>query len=197
MPKPVIGIIGGIGSGKSLVAEEFVKHGGYLISGDKLGHEALHQPDVKNRVLERWGQEVFQDGEVNRKKLGAIVFRDPAELRALESLVFPWIERRMKEEIAKGQVKEKARFIVVDAAVMLEAGWNRNCDKLVYVDAPRDIRLARLSSRRSWTEQELDNREKAQWPLDKKKAAADFVMDNSGSPEQLRPQIEKIVNALN
>lgn len=197
MTKPVIGLIGGIGSGKSLVAEELVKHGGYLISGDKLGHDALKQPEIKNRIIGRWEKGIVDDqGEVDRKKLGAVVFADPAELQALESFVFPWIEKGMFEEISAVQKNPKVAFVVVDAAIMLEAGWNKHCDKLVYVDAPRDLRLARLARQRGWTEKELAVREKVQWPLAKKKELADFVIDNSGSKEETARQVAELVSKL-
>src|SRR3954466_9621810 len=99
-PVSVIGLIGGIGSGKSRVAAEFVRHGARVVSGDQAGHEALRQPEIRSRVVERWGPEVLDEkGEINRRRLGAMVFADPTELRALEALVFPWIERRLRVEI--------------------------------------------------------------------------------------------------
>src|SRR5947209_12696631 len=97
--KPVLGLLGGIGSGKSLVAAELARRGGRVVNGDELGHEALRQPEIQQRIRERWGADVFNEqGEVDRRRLGAIVFAEPKELRALEALSFPWIERRFREE---------------------------------------------------------------------------------------------------
>src|SRR3954470_996810 len=142
---PVIGLIGGIGSGKSRVAAEFVRHGARVVSGDQAGHEALRQPELRSRVLERWGPEVLDEkGEINRRRLGAMVFADPAELRALEALVFPWIERRLRAEI-DAAAHEGVPLVVLDAAVMLEAGWDKVCDRIVYVHTPREQRLQRLA----------------------------------------------------
>src|SRR5206468_7545442 len=90
--KKVLGLIGGIGSGKSTVAAEFAKCGGYVIAGDQLGHEALRQPSIKKQVLARWGPEIETDGEIDRRKLGRIVFADPKQRRELEALVHPWIK---------------------------------------------------------------------------------------------------------
>src|SRR5262245_2345367 len=88
MPIPVIGLIGGIGSGKSRVAAEFACRGGRVISGDELGHEALRQPGIKEQVVRRWGPEVLNEkDDVDRRKLGAIVFADAAQRKALEALV--------------------------------------------------------------------------------------------------------------
>lgn len=195
--KPLLGLIGGIGSGKSLVAAELARRGGQVINGDELGHEALRQPDIQRRIRQRWGGEVFNErGEVDRRRLGAIVFADPKELRALEALSFPWIERRFREEAEKASHDPSVQFVVLDAAVMLEAGWNKVCDRLVYIDAPRELRLQRLAKHRRWTPQDVELRERAQWALEEKRKRADFIIDNSGSREQLTEQIEALVRNL-
>src|SRR5215510_4294721 len=102
--KLVVALIGGIGSGKSRVAAEFASRGAYVISGDAFGHQALRQPDIRDRVRQRWGDKVLDgSGEVDRKKLGALVFADARQLKELETLVFPYIERRIAEEIDRGR----------------------------------------------------------------------------------------------
>jgi dephospho-CoA kinase len=192
--KPVIGLVGGMGSGKSLVAAELARRGGQVISGDQLGHEALQQPLIRSRVKDRWGSGILdRQGEVDRRKLGSLVFADSGERAALEALVFPFIERRITEEITRAQQNPEAAFIVLDAAIMLEAGWNEHCDCLVYVDAPRSIRAPRLARQRGWTEQELETREKAQWSVTDKKARAGFVIDNSGPPEKITEQVDRLL----
>src|SRR4051794_41100098 len=96
----VIGLIGGIGSGKSRVAAEFARRGAKVISGDELGHEALRQPEILDRIVRRWGRDLLNEkGEVDRRRLGAIVFADVKELRLLEALVHPWIGKRLREEV--------------------------------------------------------------------------------------------------
>src|SRR5260370_32278 len=121
-------------------------HGGIVISGDKLGHEALQDPDIKAAVVKRWGSSILdREGNIDRRRLGKIVFADPSERQALESLAFPYIERRIVEGIDKARRERTAGFIIVDAAVMLEAGWNKHCDRLVYFKAPRARRLGRLA----------------------------------------------------
>lgn len=194
---PVVGVIGGIGSGKSRVAQELTRRAGGvspLISGDQLGHEALKQPDIRERIVEQWGQEIVNTkGEIDRKKLGVIVFNDATARKTLESIVFPFIERGIAVGIDKARRDATTRLIVLDAAVMLEAGWDRHCDHLIFVDVPRDIRLQRLAQNRGWSERELAAREQAQWPLDDKKRRADFVIDNTGTPEQLARQIDELL----
>jgi dephospho-CoA kinase len=192
--KPVIGLIGGVGSGKSLAAAEFGKYGARVISGDELGHEALRQSKIKEQVVRHWGPEILNaKGDVDRRKLGAIVFADAKERQALEALLFPWIERRIGEEIARAADDAAVKFVVLDAAVMLEACWDRMCDRIIYVDAPREQRLKRLAGQRGWTTQQVHDREKAQWPMDEKRKRADATLDNSGTPDALARQIQKLV----
>lgn len=195
--KPVIGLIGGIGSGKSRIAAEFAQRGARIISGDQAGHDALKEPEVRQRIVERWGKELLDEqGEVNRQRVGALVFAEEKELRALEAIVFPSIEKRLQHEIAQAQADPKVSLIVLDAAIMLEADWNRWCDRLVYVHTPRAIRLQRLAQQRGWTEKEVAAREKAQMPLQEKISRADYVIDNSGSLEEVTQQVNDLLPSL-
>ena len=192
--KLVVGLVGGMGSGKSRVAEEFARHGARVVSGDRLGHEALRQPEIRDRVVRRWGRRVLDDmGEVSRPRLGAIVFADPNELRELETIVFPWIERHLREEVAAAEREPEVNLVVLDAAILLEAGWDCVCDRLVYVHAPRDVRLRRLAGQRGWTAKEVEARENAQWPLTAKVSRADAAVDNTGPPDQLASQVGELL----
>jgi dephospho-CoA kinase len=193
--KPVLGLVGGIGAGKSTVANALARHGGKVVAADPLGHEALEQPDILARVTEIWGDRgiLTADGKVDRKKFGRIVFPSPVERSRLEHLVHPYIERRIREEIDKAAADPAAKFVVLDAAIMLEAGWDGACDKLVYVDAPRSVRLERVQKQRHWTDHDLANREAVQMPPDKKKERADVVIDNGGPSEATIAQVDELV----
>jgi dephospho-CoA kinase len=193
--KPVLGLVGGIGAGKSTVADALVRHGGRIVAGDPLGHEALEQPDILARVVEIWGERgiLTPEGKVNRRKFGRIVFPSPVERSRLEHLVHPYIERRIREEIDKASADPAVRFVILDAAIMLEAGWNGECDKLIYVDAPRPVRLERVQRQRHWTDHDLANREAVQMPPEKKKERADVVIDNGGPPEATIAQVDELV----
>src|SRR5690606_3754690 len=169
-------------------------YGGRVIAADAFGHEALRRPEIRDAVAARWGAGVLDEhGQVSRRKLGAVVFADPAQRRELEALVFPWIERRIREELARAGEDPAVRFVVLDAAIMLETGWGDVCDRVVYVDAPRAARAGRLAARSGWSEAEVLAREAAQMPPEEKARRADAVIDNSGPPEALRPQVEELL----
>ncbi len=190
----VVGLVGGIGSGKSQVAEEFARHGARIVSGDLAGHQALKQPQIKEQIVRRWGPEILdENGEVRRRRLGAIVFADPAERQALEEIVHPWIKERIRAEVEAARRDPSVPLVVLDAAIMLEAGWDGACDRLVYVDAPREARLRRVAGQRGWSAQEAQAREAAQMPLTDKAARADHVLDNSASLEHLGRQVRDLL----
>lgn len=192
--KPVLGVVGGIGAGKSAVAAAMARRGGVVIDADKLGHAALEQSEIKQKLLARWGERVLKpDGAANRRAIAGIVFDDPSERRVLEELVYPFIRKRAVEEIDQAQADPTVRFVVLDAAVMLEAGWNTVCDRVVYVDAPRGVRLARLAARSGWTPVEVAAREAAQMSLAEKRDRADAVVMNDGSPEQLQGHVDQLL----
>ena len=196
--KPVIGLVGAIGAGKSTAAAVFARRGGLVVNADAIGHEALEQPEIRRRVLERWGNRgnlLKPDGRLDRHAIAGIVFGDPAERVALEAIVFPYIGDRALEEIRTAQANAAAKFVVVDAAVMLEAGWEGVCDRLVYVDAPRAVRLARLAARSRWTDADLALREAAQWPAEKKMKRASAGIVNDGSREKLQEQVDRLLKS--
>lgn len=194
--KPVIGLVGGIGSGKSRVAAELAALGGFVVDGDRLGHEALRQPEILSAVVQRFGPEILDDsGQVVRKKLASLVFGDERARRDLEALVFPWIGRRVREEFTKAEADAAAKFLVLDAAVMLEAGWNDVCERLIFVEAPRAVRLRRLAEQRGWTEDDVLARERVQLPLEEKRRRADAVLVNDGTVEAMASDLRRILHA--
>lgn len=192
--KLVIGLIGGIGSGKTLVAQLLRELGGYVIEADKLGHEALRQPELRARIVERWGEQILDEhGEIDRARLAKIVFSDPRERQALEAVVHPYIGRRIAEEIEQARNNPAARFIVIDAALLLEAGWQRVCDKVIFVDAPAHLRQQRTQQSRGWSAAEWQAREAAQWPVEEKRRLADAVLVNTSDVISLRQQVQSLI----
>jgi dephospho-CoA kinase len=163
------------------------------------GHEVLRLPKIEQAVRERWGEEVFgSDGRLDRSKLARIVFAPPPEgtreRNYLEQLTHPEIGRLVQEE-ARRLAVAGAPAAVLDAPLLMEAGWDGFCDVLLFVEAPRHVRLARAKSR-GWSEEEFAAREGAQESLDFKRQRADVVVDNSGLPEETEAQLERFWRSL-
>ena len=191
----VIGIVGGIASGKSLVTESLRELGACVLDADRIGHEVLREGEVRTAVRNRWGDAVFDaDGEVDRRAVARIVFtKSPAgkrELAFLEALVHPWIGQRLQEQIRE-LAEQGCPAVVLDAALMIKAGWDRYCDFVIFVDTPKEQRLERARTR-GWSEEEFDAREDAQESLDRKRNRADLVIDNAGSPQRTVAQVQRL-----
>lgn len=190
----VVGLLGGIGAGKSAVAAEFTRRGAVLINADALGHEALRQPPIRDAIVQQFGSNVLDpSGQIDRRRVAAIVFNNDNARRALEALVHPYIRRRAEEQIAQAAASG-VPLIIVDAAVLLEAGWNSVCDRLVYVDAPPEVRLDRVVRHRDWSPSDWTAREEAQLPLTQKQQSADHILDNSSTLEHLSRQVDDLLH---
>ncbi|MFC1596675.1 dephospho-CoA kinase [Planctomycetota bacterium] len=194
-----IGILGGVASGKSLVAQELARLGAGLLDADRAGHEVLRMPEIEAAIRERWGQGVFDpEGRIDRARLAGVVFGDPPEgpqeRRYLEQLTHPEIGRMLAREAERLEAAGRG-VAVLDAPLLLEAGWDRLCDTLVFVDAPQRLRLARARGR-GWSEEEFVARQGAQESLDVKREMAEVTLDNSGTPEQTRLQVERFWHTL-
>lgn len=193
----VIGLVGGIGAGKSRVSAALERRGGRLVAGDPLGHEALRQQRVIDMIVENWGRELLDGtGQIDRKKLGAIVFADEAERKELESIVHPWIGQQLHEQLHAARVDPNVPFGILDAAIMLEAGWQAACDLLVYIHAPRNERMRRVAEQRGWSPADYAARERAQLPLTEKARRAHAALDNSGSVNDLEAQVDRLLEQL-
>jgi dephospho-CoA kinase len=196
-PKPVIGLVGGMGSGKSMVAEMLARRGARIISGDQIGHEALKNSDIKKQIVDRFGEKILDEsGDIDRRRLGRMVFADASERQALEKIVFPRIGERVRQELESAWHDQAVSFVVLDAAIMLEAGWDGACDFLVFIDADRKTRLERLARQRGWTAEEVEARERAQMELDEKRKHSDFRIDNAGSLEDVERQLSALLGQM-
>lgn len=192
-PIPVIGLVGGIGAGKSTVAEVMRERGCLVIDADRDAKQALDRSDVAARLVEWWGVEILgADGKVDRARVSSIVFSDPEQRRRLESLVHPLVRADRDREIARAAAEGK-RAVVIDAPLLFEAGSDRACDSIVFVDAPREVRLERVKSR-GWDESELAKREGAQLSLSEKQARCDQVIVNDGAVGSLAAKVDEVLD---
>lgn len=200
---PVIGLIGGIGGGKSQVSAMLAARGAIVIVADAIGHELLDDPELRDQIAGRFGVDVMKRPatladavpRIDRQALGAIVFADPAARRELEAILHPRMRARFAESIDRAaQVDGPAlRWVVLDAAILLEAGWDDMCDLVVFVDAPRAERVRRVVDERDWSEETLESRELAQWPIVEKRRRADFVIANDAGFDHLSAEIDRLL----
>ena len=195
--KPVIGLLGGIGAGKSTVAAEFVKLGCRLVDADAIGHKLLGDPSVKAEFRRLWGGGVFTaSGQVDRAAVAEIAFASPEGLAELNAVMHPRMRRRMAERIEAMQADAGVPAIVVDAAVLLETDWHELCTHFVYVSAPPDVRDRRVGQQRGWDRAKWRQRENSQKPLDIKAARAEDALDNSSSLSCLREQVRSVFRRI-
>lgn len=193
--KPVIGLTGGVGSGKTFVARQFARYGCAVIDSDQIAREQLDDPQVRQALRQRWGEKVMRDGEVDRAAVAGIVFEDPAELRFLEDLIHPRVraQRRLLRE--RFLADPRAVAIVEDCPLLLEKRLDEECDVVIFVQASRATRLNRLAVR-GWTAKDLDAREKNQIQLDLKAQRADYVLDNNADEVQCVGQVRGVLSQI-
>ena len=190
-----IGLIGGVASGKSAVANLLANHGAVILDADRAGHEVLREPAVIEELVARWGRGIVNDvGEINRSAVAKIVFADgnEAERQYLNRLTHPRIAARLKTELDDLR-RENVSAAVLDAALLLEAGWDHLCDEIIFVDVPEEQRLARARTR-GWDEKELARREATQLPLEEKKQRSTVCLSNDGSYADLTERVAKLAH---
>jgi dephospho-CoA kinase len=193
---PVIGLAGGVGSGKSAVARAFARLGAVVIDSDHEARAALDLPEVKRQLTEWWGPGVFNlDGSVSRKAVADIVFKNPDQRRKLENLIHPLVKHQRAAIVERAR-EAGAPAAVIDAPLLFEANIDAECDAVVFVDAPRALRLERVQATRGWDEAELSRRESAQIPLEQKQGRSAFVIRNLGSEQELELQAARVFREI-
>jgi dephospho-CoA kinase len=194
-----LGLVGGIASGKSVVANCFRDLGAVVLDADAAGHAVLREPDVIAALKARWGERILDGaGQVSRRAVAKIVFarESAAEREFLEKLTHPRIQMRLQQELAKAQAADPTpRVVVLDAALLFEAGWEKLCDKVLFVDAPRDVRLERAVAR-GWSADQFAAREAAQMPVDEKRRRSDLLIRNVRTLEDIRNVVRLTWNDL-
>jgi len=200
MPKPrapqriVVGLTGGLGSGKSTVLEMLKRKGAACADADEIVHRALSPLGLAyQKVLRLFGPSVHRpDRTLDRGKIAEIVFRSPARRRALEKILHPLVEKEIRKKISS----HKKGVLVLDIPLLYEAGMARLTDKVVAVWAPQQTRVRRLVRERGFSKKDAQARLKAQWPLREKCRRADWVIDNGGTLNHTRRQAMELWRRL-
>lgn len=192
----IIGLTGGIVSGKSTVARMFKDLGAKIVDADKLGHKViLPQETAWKRIIKIFGKDILQkDQTINREKLGKIVFANQNLLKKLNKITHPEIIKLIKKEIslAKDNSKEEKKILIIDAALIYETKIDRLMDKIIVVYLDEEEQLKRLIKRNNLSKKEALQKIKSQIPLKEKIEIADYVIDNSNSLDKTREQVKKI-----
>jgi len=205
LKKPiVVGVVGGIASGKSEVTRMLGLMNATIISADAIAHAVLLKPDVIKALVEIFGEGILQEQQgslnqtssIDRKKLGSMVFGDSDEKRAmrkkLEAIVHPLIRHLAREELAMLLRDTSLQMILLDAPLLIEGGWLPYCNRVLFVDSPDDNRKQRAMER-GWTAKEWQDRESAQLSLDEKRKHATDTLVNDGTLIQLEQRVKDFV----
>jgi dephospho-CoA kinase len=192
----VIGITGGIASGKSEVTRILETLGAVVIRADKIGHEVLELPEIQNLLIRQFGQSVFlqKTHTIDRKKVAELVFgaspQALARRRMLEAITHRPIRAEIRKQLDQLLNEKKADAIVLDIPLLLESQWDRICDAVWFIDAPEEIRLKRALDR-GWTQEHFRAREASQWSLADKLAKSSCVISNVGTLEELKENLAR------
>jgi dephospho-CoA kinase len=194
---PVLGLLGGIGSGKSTVAQLLARRGAAVLDADKTAKALLLDSDVRREIRNTFGEKVFrEDGHVDRAALADQVFHDPASIDRLNAILHPRVRARLKEEIAQLRARFPEKLLVLDIPLLLGSELRSYCDLLVMVRAPLRNRIDRVQKARGWSEAELRRREALQPSLEAKEAEADVIIENKESMERLEEEVEAFLKTL-
>jgi len=195
--KPIIGIAGGIGSGKSVAAGLLGEMGCHVIDSDAQVREAYRDPAILDTLRQWWGDSIFTPtGEVDRSAIAGRIFSLPAEKQRLEGLLHPWVSAARDREMAAAAQNPLWVAFVWDTPLLFEAGLNRDCDAVIFVDSDPLERRKRVAEQRGWSAEELARRENLQWPLDKKREISDYVVKNTADAGILRSQLRDLLSRI-
>ena len=194
----IIGLTGGIASGKSTVAQQLEQLGAHVIDADKLGHNAyVSGSEAFDLVVSVFGGDtVGSDGEIDRKVLGSKVFGNAESLKKLTDIVWPAIKQMATQEILSVKEQRPEQVIVLEAAVLFEAGWEDIVDEIWSTIVDREVAIERASNRDGTDRSQVEARIDAQISNEERKEKADRLIDNSGSEADLQAQVKQIWNAL-
>lgn len=194
----IVGLTGGVGSGKTVVSQTLREEGAYLIDADQIARE-LVEPNTSTwkELIQAFGKEILkEDGSIDRKRLAQRVFSNPEERNLLNQMIHPRIKEeinRRKEEILQ---RDPEAVIIIDAALLIELGDHREMDKVIVVFAPMEQRIERLERRDGMSREEAQKVISSQMPQEEKVKVADFVIRNEGTLEETKEKARKVFQEL-
>ena len=189
----IIGITGSIACGKSTVSNYLKSKGYIVIDADKIGHEALDDDYVKEKLILAFGNEILEDNKINRQKLGEFVFGNSSNLNVLNSIIHPEIRKKILQKIDKNNDKE---FIFIDVALLFEAKFDDLVDKIIVVYVDKNTQLTRLMKRNSISEKEALSRIVSQMSPIEKAKLGDYTVNNNLDVINTYEQVDKVLSEL-
>jgi dephospho-CoA kinase len=194
----IVGLTGGVASGKTAVSQVLKEEGAYIIDADQIARELVqpHQPAWKE-LIRAFGQEILQeDGSIHRKKLAAKVFADPEQRKLLNQILHPRIREEMGRRAKEIGQQDPEAIVVIDGPLLVELGDHRKMDKLIVVTSTRSQQLERLKDRDGANPEEALRMVSAQMPLEEKLKFADIVIRNEGSLEETKKRAREVFKVL-
>lgn len=196
----VIGLTGGIGTGKSTVSQILKDRGFPVIDLDVISHEVIEFPSVVEKIVQNFGREVLAEDEagnctISREKLGKIIFANKEKRLALNSIMHPEILKVMHKKILECK-SEKNKIIFVEVQLLFEVQWEKEFDYILLVAAKRDMQVRRVLERDKRSEEEALNIINSQMSLDEKREKSDFVIENDGNMDDLNKKVDKFLKSL-
>jgi dephospho-CoA kinase len=193
-----VGLTGNIASGKSAAALMFAELGAHVIDADRVTHDLLRSgTPTYDRIVAAFGKKVLNsEGDIDRKKLGQIVFSDAEKRRNLNALIHPKVGEEILRRVFELEHAAAKGIIIVDAALMIETGAYKKYHRLIVVHCPPSLQISRLMARDGWTEAEARARMDSQMPMEEKLKLADYAIDTSGTLKQTRDQVQEIYRDL-
>ena len=190
----VIALTGGIGSGKSLVANYFFSLGAEVIDADQLARQAIERgSEGFDQVISEFGDVILKDGDIDRRALGEIVFSDPIKRKALEAIIHPKVQQALTQ--ARNSLNEN-QILIYEIPLLVETNAASKFDKVITVEAPLELRIERLKSR-GLLQSEIEKRMSNQATPEQRRAIADIQIENDGTEEELLRKVEAIWEELN
>ena len=191
-----VGLTGGIGGGKSVVAAVFKKFGAIVLSADEIGRELTEtSPRIKKEIRKEFGPEVFDEmGSVDRKRLAKIVFSSKKKKEKLNAIIHPYVLEKIEEETSRLEKNLGVRYVIHEAALIFEAGVNKNLDYVVVIDADEEKRIQRVMERDGVSRADVVRRINFQMPAKKKRELADFVIENDSNLQSLEAKVRFLHN---
>ena len=189
----VIGLTGGIGTGKSTVSQTLGEQGVVIIDADLVGHQAyLPRQNVWQDVVDAFGKDILgENDEVDRRKLGPIVFGDPSALEKLNQIVHPWMYRTM-EKMLQEEREKGTKAVVLEAAILIEANWTPLVDQIWVTDATEENVVQRIVARNNFTAEQVKARIASQMSAEERKKHANVVIDTNGTIDEVKTKVKEL-----